>query len=48
MTRRYRAFLLSTTTDLPTRGFKLNRLSKNNELFASLKRWDKIVSNAKH
>lgn len=44
----YRAFLMGTATDLPTRGFTLNRRKTANEIFASVRKWDKVVTSAEH
>jgi hypothetical protein len=40
----YRAFLLATATDLPTRAYVLAPRMNGNELFASLRKWGKVIS----
>lgn len=41
----YKLFLLGTATDLPTRPYVLApRQSRANELFASVRKWNKVVS----
>jgi hypothetical protein len=47
--RGYRAFLLGTATDLPTRAFVVApRQTRANELFASLRKWNKVISSQEH
>ncbi len=48
MRKHYRAFLLASATDQPTRAFVLNRRAKANELVAAVRKWDKVVSNLPH
>lgn len=49
MRQGYRAFLLGTATDLPTRGFKLAPpKSGAAEMFAGLRKWNKVISNQQH
>ncbi len=45
----YRAFLLGTATDLPTRAFVLlPPKSDASELFAGLRKWNKVISSVQH
>jgi hypothetical protein len=45
MRRGYKAFLMGTATDLPTRGFKLERKTQADVLFEGIQRWSKVISN---
>ena len=44
----YRAFLMGTATDLPTRGFRVAKKSEAQELFDGIQRWSKVISNLPH
>jgi hypothetical protein len=45
----YRAFLMGTATDLPTRGFSLTPAkSEAIELVANLRKWNKGISLTEH
>jgi hypothetical protein len=44
----YRAFLYGTATDLPTRPFKLARSREADELFAAMRKWNKVISSSEH
>ena len=48
MNRGYRAFLMGTATDLPTRGFVLDTKSKADVLFEGIRNWGKVISNLPH
>ena len=48
MSRGYRAFLLATATDLPTRGFAVSKKSEAQALFEGIQRWSKVISNLPH
>lgn len=48
MIRGYRAFLMGTATDLPTRGYSVAKKTKAEELFGSIRKWNKVISSAKH
>jgi hypothetical protein len=44
----YRAFLMGTATDLPTRGFSLAKQSQADVLFEGIRNWGKVLSNRPH
>lgn len=48
MNRGYRAFLMGTATDLPTRGFGVAHKSEAQVLFEGIQRWSKVISNLPH
>jgi hypothetical protein len=49
MRRGYRAFLMGTATDLPTRAIVLSPVqSRASDLFASLRKWNKVISSTEH
>lgn len=49
MRRGYKLFLLGTVTDLPTRPFVLAPAKTGaNELFAGLRKWNKVLSSSEH
>jgi hypothetical protein len=47
--RGYKAFLMGTATDLPTRAIVLSPLqTRAQELFSSIRKWDKVQSVIAH
>lgn len=48
MRRGYRAFLMGTATDLPTRGFTVERKTQAEALFESVRNWGRVISNQPH
>lgn len=48
MRRGYKAFLMGTASDLPTRGFAVNRKTQAQVLFEGIHKWSKVVSNLPH
>jgi hypothetical protein len=44
----YRAFLMGTATDLPTRGFRLEKKKQADVLFEGIRNWGKVLSNRRH
>jgi hypothetical protein len=48
MRRGYKAFLMGTATDLPTRGFSLDKKTQAEALFEGVRNWGKVISNLPH
>lgn len=48
MKKGYRAFLMGTATDLPTRGFTVAKKSEAQMAFEGIRRWNKVISNLPH
>jgi hypothetical protein len=44
----YKAFLMGTATDLPTRGYRLENKTPAQAMFDDIRKWNKVVSNLQH